>query len=144
MELRGGVAVHRSGAVVLERGGDPIAGRFGCQVATEAGLHIGLELSERGGDRLAMRLADPVIPADQGRQGHALRGGKRRVPPGAMLHRGDGLAGRVGVAARGLMPNEGLASHRVLALCEARETARHRRPRRVPTASRAARATRRG
>ena len=64
MKLRGGVAVHRAGGVMLELGNDKLARGFGGVVAADTGLGVPLQLREGDGDGLPVRFADTVIAAD--------------------------------------------------------------------------------
>ena len=68
-----------------------------------------------------MRVADPLIPAHQRRQRHALGRGEGRIPAGAMSHRRAGLAALVGVRVCGLVAHDLLPVDRVLAVGEAAE-----------------------
>src|SRR4029077_66700 len=123
VQLRRGVAVDRSRTVMLERRRGPAPGRDRRMIATDARLNVAFEFPEGDGDTLAVCLADAVVAADQGRQGHALRRGERRVPAGAVRHRLDGLAATVGGLVRGLMLDERRVGDRVPPIGEALEVA---------------------
>lgn len=61
VELRRGVAVHGSGAVMFEPGRDPLTGRLGGMIGADAGLDVALELVQGDCDTLLVRLADALI-----------------------------------------------------------------------------------
>src|SRR5204863_100199 len=92
VELRRGVAVHRPRAVVFEERRHEIASRLRSPIATEPRLHVPLQLVERDAHTLAVSLAYAVVAPDECGDRHALRRRERRVPPGTMLHRRDGLS----------------------------------------------------
>ena len=121
MELRRNIAIHRASGVMLEFGGDEFAGGLRWMVPADARLRVVLELFEGDADALAVRLAHPVIAADQSRQRNRFWRGKGRVPSGAMLHRLDGLAVGVLVFVGRSLANKLFACLRVLALAELRK-----------------------
>jgi hypothetical protein len=99
VELRRGVALHRTGAVVLEPSGDPLAGGLGRMIAADAGLNVALKIIERRRDAFLMRLADAVVAANESGERDALRGTERGVPSSTVRHLCDHPVGvRVGVA----------------------------------------------
>ena len=115
VKLGRGVAIDRSGAVVLELGRHPLTRGLGRMIA-EARLCEPLEFIERDRDARSMRVADPGIAAHQRGQRNTLRGGERRIPPRSMRHRLHRLAPVVGVGADGPVAHELFAGQRILAL----------------------------
>ena len=66
MQVRRGIAIHRTGRIMLEGGGNPLAGRLGGMVPADPRLHKLLGRTERHFDGVTMRLANPIILSDQG------------------------------------------------------------------------------
>jgi hypothetical protein len=118
MELRRHITVHRASRVVLELGGHEFACCLGRMVPANARLRELFQLFERDADTVTVRLTYAVIAAYQSRQRHRFRSGESCVPPGAMLHRLDGLAVRILVFVRRSLANQLFACLRVLALTE--------------------------
>src|SRR5690242_3209971 len=115
MQLRRGVAVHWPRTVVLKGGRNPAARRVGRMVATDPRLHEPFTLVEGGDDTGAMRVADPIIAADERRERDAFRRGEGRIPGRAMRDGRDRLTMVVGVRASGLMADNGRPRLRMLA-----------------------------
>ena len=124
VELRRGVAVHRTGGVMLELGRDKLPGRLGGMIAADAGLRVPLQLIQGDIDGLAVRLAHAVIAADKRGQRDGLGRGKRSIPTGAMLDRRDHLSRLRSVLMDGAMEDQLLAGLRVLAFGETGELLR--------------------
>ena len=80
VELRGGVAVHRTGGVVLELRGDELPGSFGGIVATNPRLRVSLQLVQGVGDGGAVCLSHLVVTAYQCRKRDGF-GGRRTSHP---------------------------------------------------------------
>jgi hypothetical protein len=100
MELRGHIPVHRASRVVLELGGHEFACCLGRMVPANARLRVVFQLFERDADTVTVRLAYAVIATYQSRQRNGFWSGESCVPPGAMLHRLNGLAIRILVFVR--------------------------------------------
>jgi hypothetical protein len=64
MELRRGVAVHRTGGVVLEGSRNEFAGCLGRVDVADAGLRVPFQRSQGDTHTLPMRLSDTLIAAD--------------------------------------------------------------------------------
>src|SRR5665213_4234825 len=90
MELRGGIAVHWAGGVMLELCHDELAGSFGGMIAADASLRVTLQLRKGDGHGLPVGFADTVIAANKGGQRHRLGSRKGSVPSCPVLHRLDG------------------------------------------------------
>ena len=121
VELGSGVAVHRTGGIVLELSRDKSPGLLGGVVAADPCLRVLLQLRERGGHRLPMSQAHALIAAHKGCQGHGFGRGKCSVPTGAVLHRlRDGTI-RVGLFACDAMLHHLLAGSRILTIGESHE-----------------------
>ena len=65
MELRSGVAIDRPRRVMLELGGNELAGGLGGIVAADPRLSVSLQLRERDSHGFPVGLANAVIAADQ-------------------------------------------------------------------------------
>ena len=121
MELWGGVAVHRTGSVMLKLGRDEATRRLRWVFAADACVRVALQLCKRSRHRVAMCFSDTVVPAHKCGKRDRLGSGKRRIPTGAML---DGF--RNGTICVGLLRCDAMANHllagcRVLPVCEGKE-----------------------
>ena len=65
MELRSGVAVHRTGRVVLEFGGNEFGRWLRRMVPTNPSHRVVLQVFEGDSDALAVRRANAVVTPDQ-------------------------------------------------------------------------------
>jgi len=90
-------------------------------VPANASHSVILQVFERGANALAVGFAYPVVAAHKRRERDRLWRGKRRVPPGAVLHCLNGLPVRVRIFIGGALPDELLACLRVLTLAESRK-----------------------
>ena len=118
MKLRRDIAINRAGSVVLEFRGDELARGLGRMIAADTRLRVAFELVEGGADALPVRLAHPLIAANEGGERDRFRSGKCRIPTGAVLHRLDGFPVRILVFVGSALANKLLAGCRVLALAE--------------------------
>ena len=101
VKLRRGVAVHWTGGVVLELGGNELAGRFGGMIAADPRLGVLLQFrSERDGDSFAVghrapahrrRQAQSKKPIWVLKRSHPIRRGARRILPSS--HRLSDIGG---------------------------------------------------
>ena len=92
MELRRNITIDRAGGVVLELRGNELGRGFRRMVPADACLRVMFKLLKRDLHALSMGHANTVIAAHQRGERDGFGCGKRRIPPGAMLHRLDGLA----------------------------------------------------
>src|ERR1700730_4606593 len=106
MQLRRGIAVYRSCAVMLEFCCYPFACRLCGKIPADASLDIALQFIERDGDAFSMCVPHSFIPAYERRQRYALRCRKRRIPARAMFHRAYFLAACAHVFTRRLVADE--------------------------------------
>ena len=67
VELRRGIAVNRSGSVMLEGRGHKLAGLLRLTDVAHPRLGVALELGQRDLNTLPVRLPHALVPADQGR-----------------------------------------------------------------------------
>ena len=72
MELRRGIAIDRTGGVMLELGGNKLPSSFGGVVPADSSLSVSLQLGESGCDGFPVRLTHPVISTNKGGQRHRL------------------------------------------------------------------------
>ena len=121
VQLRRGVSIDRTAAVVLELRHHPRARRLCRCVAADARLRVLLHLIERNAHALPMRFFHAVVAANQRRQRYRFRRAERRIPPRPVLHRVHCLALLVHVLPRLLTADQRLARGRMLAFGEPRE-----------------------
>jgi hypothetical protein len=132
MELRRGIAFHRSRGVMLEGRGGELARRLRLPNVADPRLGVPLQLSQRHADTLAVRLPHPVIAAYQRGQRDGLRRGERRIPPGAVLDRSNLLAVLALIGLGYLVPNKLRLSVWVLAFAQTSEVFRAHGSRKSP------------
>ena len=72
-------------------------------------------------DALPVRFSDMLIAADKRGERNGFGRGEGRIPPGAVLHRLDGLAVGILIFIGGSLSDKLLAGLRMLALAESRE-----------------------
>jgi len=65
IELRRGIAFHRSRGVVLKGRGGELARRLRLPNVADPRLGVPLQLSQRNADAIAVRLTHPIIAANQ-------------------------------------------------------------------------------
>ena len=81
VQLRRGVTIDRTAAVVLEPGHRPRARRLRRSVASDARLRVLFHLVQSHAHALPMGLSHAIVAADKRRQRYRFRRRKRRVPP---------------------------------------------------------------
>ncbi len=118
VELRRGVAIHRSRGVVFELRRDELTGGLGGMVAADPRLCVPLQLCKGSGDCGSVRFPHPLVPSNQGCQRDGLGRGEGRVPSGPVLDRLGLRAVRVRVLLRLPMPHQGSLGLRVFAFRE--------------------------
>ena len=106
VKLRRGVAVHRPGSVVLERGRNELARRLRRVNIADARLRVPLQFAKCDANAFAVRLPHALIATDKGGERNRLRRGERGIPSGPMLDAGDFLAVFVLVGSGGLVLDE--------------------------------------
>ena len=74
---------------MFEFGNDKLAGSFCWMIAADPRLCVSFQLVECYTNALAMRFADPMVPAYECRQRDGLWGGECGVPARPVLHRCD-------------------------------------------------------
>jgi hypothetical protein len=121
VELRSGIAIHRTGGVMLELRGYEFSRGLRRMVPANAGHRVILQMLQSSPDTLPVRLADSVVAAHESSYRYRLGSGKGRVPPGAVIHCFDGLSIGVLILIRSPLAYKLLAGHWVLALAEPRE-----------------------
>lgn len=112
MEMGGGEPVHWPGAVVFESGNRPPASLLGCVIAAHACVDVAFHILQGLFHRLAVGLLDPLITADERRDGYRLRGLESSVPRRTVFH---------GFVSGQPVTDELLTGVRVLPFGEARE-----------------------
>ncbi len=110
MELRSGIAVHRTGGVVLELSCDELPRSFGGIVAADPRLCVPLQFFQGGAYGGAVCLPHPLITADQRGKRDGFGSGERRIPARPMLNRVRCRAIRVLVIHRYAVPDHLLLS----------------------------------
>ena len=115
MQLRGDIAIDRASRIVLKLGGDKLSCCLRWMIASDTCLRIAFKLIEGNADALAVHLADPLIAADQRGERDRFWRGEGCIPPGAMLHRLDGLAAGILILRGCSLPHELLPSLWMLA-----------------------------
>ena len=124
VELRRGVAVDRTGSVVLKGRRYELAGLLRLAHVPHARLGVPLELGQGYSNTLPMRLTHPLVAAHQRRQRNRLRRGDRRVPAGPVANRSDLLTVPVLIGSRRLVPDHLLLGEWVLAFAQPGEMLR--------------------
>src|SRR5580700_3335629 len=118
VKLRGGITVYRSGAIVLEFCGDPVARCLRSKIPSQSCLNILLQFVQRDFNTGSMGLLYAFIAAYKCRQRYAFRCGERGIPACAVLHRLDCIAVLVHIFSRRLIANQLLAGNRLMAITE--------------------------
>src|SRR5215469_8317327 len=118
MQLRRGIAVHRSRAVMFKLCRCPFAGCFRWQVSADSRLDVSFQFVEGDGYAFLMHHAHPFISAHQSSERYALWCGERRIPTRTVLHRSYFLAVVVHIFPCGFVADELLACDRMLAFGE--------------------------
>ena len=118
VELWSGVAVYRTGGVVLKFGGCKFGRHFDRMVPAHARHCVMLQMLKCCVDGIPVRLAHPVIAAYKRRQRNRLRSGECGIPPGTMFHRFDRGSIGVFVFVRGPLPDKLFPGLWVLSLTE--------------------------
>jgi len=115
VQLRGDIAIDRASRIVLKLGGDKLSCCLRWMIASETCLRIAFKLIEGNADALAVHFSDPLIAADQRGERDRFWRGEGCIPPGAMLHRLDGLVVGILILRGCSLPHELLPSLWMLA-----------------------------
>jgi hypothetical protein len=121
VELRRGVAVYRTGGIVLEGSRNEFACRLRRVDVADPRLSVAFQLGQGSPPALPMRLSHSLIAAHKGSERNRLRRGECGVPSGAMLHARHFLAEFSLVSFGDLMANKLRFRVRVLAFGQTRK-----------------------
>ena len=121
VELRGGVALHRSRCVVLEGGGHEFPSGLRRMDIADARLRVPLQFPQSDTHAFAVRHSYPIIASYKSGERNRLRRGKCGVPSGAMFHAGHFFAVLALIRFGGLMPDELSLGLRVPTFAQPRE-----------------------